>query len=325
MILAGDIGGTKTILALFEEQQGTLQLVREEEYPSSSFPDVETLLDTFDLPGPLDEVCFGVAGPILEGKVTVTNLPWTLAERDLQNRFQTHRVKLINDLQATAFGMLYLPEEDFEILQEGDSNPPKGPISVIAPGTGLGEGILFWDGTKYHTIASEGGHTDFGPRNELEINLLQFIQKRTGRRVNHEEILCGNGIRHIHDFLRKRNQSDTPDWLHSEMEQGDANAVITQAGIDEKDSICQESIELYCTLLGAEAGNLALTTLSRGGVILGGGIPPKILPALRKPHFLNGFLEKGDTQELLKTIPVRVALNSRAALMGAAHFLFSKR
>ena len=323
MILAGDIGGTKTILALYEMGDRGLRLVKEAEYPSDSEETFEAILEKFQPNPSLEGACFGVAGPVLDGKVSVTNLPWLLSEDSLKKILQTDRVKLINDLEATSLGMLHLKEDDFEILQKGDANARKGTIAVIAPGTGLGEGILFWDGIIYHPMASEGGHTDFGPRNELEIDLLTFVQDRIKRRVTHEEILCGNGIRHIHDFLRDRSQTGTPDWLQSELSEGDPNAILTQVGIDEKDSICQESVALYCTLLGAEAGNLALTALSRGGVLLGGGIPPKILPALRKPHFREGFLEKGDLSELMKSIPVRVALNPKAALIGAGHYLFS--
>ncbi len=323
MILAGDIGGTKTILALYEKDGNALHLVKEEEYPSSSEESLESLLEKF-LPHPsVESACFGVAGPILEGEVSVTNLPWKISEGSLKKTLQTNRVKLLNDLEATALGMLHLKEDDFETLQQGNAKGQKGTIAVIAPGTGLGEGILFWDGTKYHPIASEGGHTDFGPRNELEIDLLSFVQDRVNGRVNHEELLCGNGIQHIHDFFRKRTQTVTPDWLQSELSVGDPNAILTQVGMEGKDAICEESIELYCTLLGAEAGNLALTSLSRGGVFLGGGIPPKILAALKKPHFLEGFLEKGDLSDLMKSIPVRVALNPRAALIGAAHYLVS--
>lgn len=321
MILAGDIGGTKTVLALYEKSREGLRQVREEVYPSRGEGGIDLILEKFLAGERADSACFGVAGPVLDGKVVTTNLPWTLSEEDLKKRLGTDRVKLLNDLEAAAYGMLFLGDDDFETLQEGTRAPGKGNIAVIAPGTGLGQALLHWDGRRHHPMASEGGHTDFGPRNELEIDLLRFFQRRVGGRVCHENILCGDGVDGIHDFLRERSGTAEPDWLAAEKKAGDPNAVITGAALGEKDPVCVETVEFYCTLLGAEAANLALTSFAMGGVFLGGGIPPRILPALRKPHFLAGFREKGRMSHLMNSINVRVALDPRAPLIGAAHFL----
>jgi len=320
MILAGDIGGTKTVIGLFEKAGNWLHVIREETFPSQSYGSLEAILDQFKGSGsrsPLHAACFGVAGPIIEGKSKATNLPWELDERALAAALHVSRVKLLNDLEAAAYGMLQLDPTDLCVMQPG--LPRKGNIAVIAAGTGLGEAILHWDGAQYYPMATEGGHTDFAPRNDLEIGLLRYLQKEFGH-VSYERVLSGPGLFNIYRFLRDSGIAPEPEWLRTRIAENDPGAMISEIGLTGDDPLCTKVLDLFASIYGAEAGNLALKALAIGGVYVGGGIAPKILPKLQGGTFTNAFSDKGRFAELLRSIEVKVALNLRAPLLGAAHY-----
>jgi len=320
MILAGDIGGTKTVIGLFEETGNRLQAIREETFPSQNYSTLEEIFNQFMGPGsrpPLHAACFGVAGPVIEGKSKATNLPWELDERRLAEALRAPRVKLLNDLEAAAYGMLHIEPTDLCVLQPG--SPRKGNIAVIAAGTGLGEAILYWDGARYHPMATEGGHADFAPRNDLEIGLLRYLQKEFGH-VSYERLLSGPGLFNIYRFLRDSGIAQEPEWLRTRIAEDDAGAVVSEIGLAGDDPLCTKALNLFVSIYGAEAGNLALKALAIGGVYVGGGIAPKILPKLRDGTFTSTFADKGRFAELLRSIEVKVTLNLRAPLIGAAHY-----
>ena len=320
MILAGDIGGTKTVIGLFEEAGNRLQTIREETFPSQSHGSLEEILDRFLGPGsrlPLRMACFGVAGPVVEGKSKATNLPWELDEHTLAEALQVPRVTLLNDLQAAAHGMLHLEPTDLCVLQPGLKQ--KGNIAVIAAGTGLGEAILYWDGECYHPIATEGGHTDFAPRSDLEVELLRYLQREFGR-VSYERVLSGPGLFNIYRFLRDSGFAPEPERLRTRIAEEGAGAVISEIGLAGDDPLCAKALDLFVSAYGAEAGNLALKAFAIGGVYVGGGIAPKILPKLQDGTFTSAFADKGRFAELLRSIEVKIALNPRAPLIGAAHY-----
>lgn len=322
MILAGDVGGTKTVLGLFERSESGLREVHSRSFPSRDYPSLEAILGEFltEAPGSSPEAaCFGVAGPVQDGKARTTNLPWHLEAASLARATKAPRVTLINDLQAEAYGLLWLAPEELETLHPGTDGPKKN-AGVIAPGTGLGEALLYWDGQRYHAIASEGGHADLAARNEQEIALLRHLANELGPHVSYERVLSGDGIHRIYAFLRDSGHSPEPQWLRERLAGGDPNATITQLGLAAEHPLCVDALELFCSILAAEAGNLALRYMATSGIFLGGGIVPKILPALEKEAFIRAFTDKGRFTEWMTTIPVRVALNSRAPLLGAAHF-----
>lgn len=322
ILLAGDIGGTKTRLALFEQGADGFHPVTERVYPSGEYDSLEAIVTRFLEESPqtsLRAACFGVAGPVFEGRAQATNLPWSLDETSLARATGAPRVKLLNDLEAAAYGMLILPSEELAVLNPGTSPPPKGNIGVLAAGTGLGEAMLIWDGRRHQPVATEGGHADFAPRNEREIELLRFLQGEFGR-VSSERVLSGPGFYNVYRFLRQRSTTAEPDWLAEEIASGDPSAAVAQAGLADKDPVCVEALELFASLYGAEAGNLALRCLSVQGIFVGGGIAPKILPALQRGAFREAFLDKGRFSALCERIPVKVALNARVPLLGAAHY-----
>ncbi len=322
MILAGDIGGTKTVIALFESSAEGLRPVREEVFASREYPSLEAILTKFLEAGQgghaVRLACFGMAGPVLEGRAKITNLPWQMDESTLARAIGASSVKLLNDLEATAYGMLYLAPRDFQTLSEGTAR--KGNIAVIAAGTGLGEAILFWDGKQHRAIASEGGHADFAPRGDEEMALLGYLHRKHGEHVSYERVLSGPGLLDLYRFLRESTAQPEPRWLAESLEQGDPSAVVTETGITGKDPVCARAVEIFCSIYGAEAGNLALKCLALGGVLVGGGIAPKMLPVLTQDHFMRGFTAKGRYADLLRGLPVKIALNPRAALLGAAHY-----
>ncbi|PTL36367.1 glucokinase [Candidatus Methylomirabilis limnetica] len=320
MILAGDIGGTKTIIGLFEETPTCLQAIREETFPSQSYGSLEAVLDQFMGPGsrpPLHAACFGVAGPVIEGQSKATNLPWELDERRLAEVLRVPRVKLLNDLEAAAYGMLHLEPTDLCVLQPGLQR--KGNIAVIAAGTGLGEAILYWDGARYHPMATEGGHADFAPRSDMEIDLLRYLQRERGR-VSYERVLSGPGLFNIYRFLRDSGIAPEPEWLRTRIAENDPGAMISEIGLTGDDLLCTKALDLFCSIYGAEAGNLVLKALAIGGVYVGGGIAPKLLSKLQDGTFTNAFSDKGRFAELLQSIEVKVSLNLRTPLIGAAHY-----
>ncbi len=326
MIIAGDVGGTKAVIALFEpdgggDGAGALRAVREETYPCAQFPSLEAILGEFlrqPPPTPIAAGSFGVAGPVTGQVAKITNVPWTIDARALSAGLGGAPVSLLNDLQATALGVLHLPPEAFAVLKPGAHPVGAGTLAVIAPGTGLGEAILWWDGARYHPLASEGGHADFAPGTDLEIELLRFLRARHGEHVSYERVLSGDGIGDLYRFLRASGPAE-PAWLTAKLAVGDRNATISEVGMAGQDPVCARALAMFAAILGAEAGNLALRGLAEGGVVIGGGIPPKILPALQAGGLVARFLDKGRFAGWLGERAVRVALEPRAALIGAAH------
>lgn len=334
MILAGDIGGTKTVLALCDAAPApspapspasspvpALAIVREEVYACADYPSLEAILDRFvprGAPHGVTAACFGVAGPVVHGSAKITNLPWTIDAAALAARLGVP-VALLNDLQATALGALVLPATAFAVLQPAAVAVPGGTIAVIAPGTGLGEALLVSDGTSYRALPSEGGHADFAPGTDDEIALLRFLRGLHGPHVSVERVLSGAGIGDLYGFVRAATGTPEPAWLTAELAAHDRNAVISHAALAGRDPACVRALEMFVEILGAEAGNLALRGLATGGVVIGGGIPPKILPALRQPRLLDRFSAKGRFSAWMRSLAVRVTLEPRAALFGAAH------
>jgi len=320
MILAGDIGGTKTVLALYDEWVEPFQAVREAVFKSRDFPQFDQILNQFLGDRKTDSiraVCLGVAGPIRNGRCKTTNLPWLLSENDLAKDFGVKKVRLLNDLSAAAYGMLFLKKNESVTLNEGSAE--KGNIAVIAAGTGLGEAMLYWDGQTYFPMASEGGHADFAPQSDQEVALFRYLQGKFGH-VSYERILSGPGIYNIYRFLRDSSFHKEPEWLAEKFMQGDKSAIVGEMGLAKKDPLCVEALSLFASIYGAEAGNLALKFFSVGGVFVGGGIAPKLLSKLEGGAFMQGFTKKGRYTDLMRSIPVHVAQNSRAPLMGAAQY-----
>jgi glucokinase len=322
MILAGDIGGTKTVLALYNEAGGDCHPVREGTFPSRAHATFAEVLGDFlgrDRPA-LRAASFGVAGPVLDGKVKTTNLPWSLDEAELSAALGGARVKLLNDLEAMAYGALFLRPDELAALNPAAAPRRKGNVAVIAAGTGLGEAILYWDGTGHHPLATEGGHCDFAPQTDEEIELLRYLRGKYNGHVSYERILSGPGLYHVFSFLRDTGGVVTPALQEKLGAGGDLSAAVGVAGVDGSDPLAVRAVDLFLTIYGAEAGNLALKCLATGGVFVGGGIGPKLLPALQRGAFLRGFCDKGRFGVLLATLPVEVALNPRTPLVGASHY-----
>jgi glucokinase len=261
-----------------------------------------------------------VPGPVRDGRLRLTNLPWTLDSRELAKNLQIDHVFLINDLEANGYGVAELGPDQIYTLSEGDASQI-GNRGLIAAGTGLGEGILAWNGRIHVPYPSEGGHTDFGPRNEDEIELLRFLQRKYNGRISYERVVSGMGLTNVYEFLRDSKGMDEPKWLAEEIAAvDDPNRVITEMALSAKSEICATTLDMVVSIYGAEAGNLALKVLSVGGMYVGGGIAPKILEKLKDGTFLRAFQDKGRLSQLLINMPVRVILDSRAALMGAAAY-----
>ncbi len=320
MLLAGDVGGTKTLLALLEAPAGggPAAIVREEALPSRDFPTFEGAVRRFlggGSPARLDVACFGVAGAVVEGRCVATNLPWALDERKLEADIPARQVKLLNDLEATGHGVLGLQGASLATLQPGTRRP--GNVAVIAAGTGLGEALLVWDGLKYHVVASEGGHADFAPRTDLEVDLLGFLRRAHGH-VSYERVLSGAGLVSVYRFLREASGLAEPAWLRSKIAEGDAAAAVSAAALEGADPVCDQALGVFVSLYGAEAGNLALKGLTVGGVFVGGGIGPKIRTRLEGGAFVQAFRNKGRFADLMASIPVHLVLEPRTALLGAA-------
>ena len=326
MILAGDIGGTKTLIALYEHGSTEgLRLAREASFPSRSFASLEAILKEFLRGESIESACFGVAGAVINGKCQTTNLPWQLDEIDLAKAVSSKRVRLLNDLEAAAYGMLFLLPHEVDCLNPGFLPRRHGNIAVIAAGTGLGEAFLYWDGRNHHPMASEGGHTDFAPRTDQEIALLQHLRKRFNGHVSYERILSGPGFENIYLYLRdsgsfKESPAVAAEIATAKSNSADPSPIITQHGLLGTDPLSVATVDLFCEIYGAAAGNLALLSVSIGGVFIGGGIGPKILPALKKPGFMRAFSDKGRFRDLVQSMPVYLALNPQTGLQGAAHY-----
>lgn len=321
MLLAGDVGGTKTNLAVYSLESGPHVRLAEATFLSGDYASLENLVDEFlsQVDFGISRASFGVAGPVVAGQAKITNLPWEMAETRLEEVLG-FPVRLLNDLETIAYAVPFLQSKDLETLNEGEA-AQGGAIAVIAPGTGLGEAYLAWDGSHYRAFASEGGHTDFAPNNRLEIDLLRYLQDRLGH-VSYERVCSGQGIVNIYAFLRDSGYEE-PAWLAERLAAADDPApVIANAALD-KDAceICSTTLGVFVSILGAETGNLALKVLATSGVYLGGGIPPRILPLLKRDSFMEAFRYKGRFSDLLARVPVHVILNPKAALLGAACYV----
>lgn len=325
MILAGDIGGTKTVLSLLEKgEDGQMNCVQERTFASGEYDSFNEILALFLPPDSrIESACFGVAGPVVNQRCFATNLNWTLDGDELKAKLGTDRVRLLNDLEAMAVGMLYLEADDFIELNPA-AEPQTGNIAVIAAGTGLGEAILYWDGKQHHPIATEGGHGSFAPQNPQQDQLLQFLRRRYPQHVSYERILSGMGFSHLYDFLvehRFAPPCPAVPSAHSAHASGiDRNAVISRLGLNDEDPLCSEAVRLFAEIYGAEAGNLVLKSFATGGVFIGGGIGPKIRAAMESGGFMQAFVAKGRFHALLSKMSVKMALNPRTPLIGAVHY-----
>lgn len=320
MILAGDIGGTHTRLAFLEEREGRLTAVAEGTFASREYVSLEAALRKFIAahPFPTACACFGIAGPVRHGRCEGTNLPWVVDSNLVARELALNGVGLINDLEANAWGIALLEATDFAVLNEGAADP-SGNAAIISAGTGLGEAGLYWDGRQRRPFATEGGHTDFAPRNRLEMDLLEYLLKEFPR-VSYERVVSGPGLLNVYRFLRDTGRGEEPGRLAQRMRGEDPAAVISRAALDGESDLCAQALDLFVSLYGAEAGNLALKVMATGGVFLGGGIAPRIVRKLEGPAFLNAFTAKGRMKPLLQAMPVRVILNDKTALLGAARF-----
>lgn len=320
-VLAGDIGGTKTALALYTTEQRPREPVAQETFPSGDYGSLEAIIDTFlaDHDVELTQTSLGVAGPVQDGYATLINLPWNVDADNVRNHLGGVPVGVLNDLEAIANAVPFLTETECHTLNAG-SPDERGNMAVIAPGTGLGEAFVTWDGERYHAHGSEGGHADFAPTTPRQVALLQYLQERFDH-VSYERVCSGSGIPNIYRFLRDSAIAEEPGWLSDKLAQVDDIApVVINTALDDGPSctLCDATLDMFLAILGAEAGNTALNMLATGGVYLGGGIPPKILPALRRPVFIEAFNAKGRFVEFMHRIPIRVINNADLPLLGAA-------
>ena len=320
MILAGDVGGTKVHLALYDFTDGKLKHTRDERYAAKEYTGLEEIVKEFLGAETVTSACFGVPGPVRDGRLRLTNLPWTLDSRELSAGLKIQHVFLINDLEANGYGIAELSSDQIYTLSEGDPSQI-GNRALIAAGTGLGEGILTWNGRIHIPYPSEGGHVDYAPRNEDEIDLLRFLKHKYNGRISFERVVSGMGMTRIYEFLRDVKGMEEPVWLAERVAAApDPNSVITEMGLAAKSELCEKTLDMFVSAYGAEAGNLALKVLSVGGLYVGGGIAPRILEKLKDGTFLKAFTDKGRLSQLLINMPVRIILESRAALMGAAAY-----
>jgi glucokinase len=320
MILAGDVGGTKVDLALYDFFNGKLEYTRDKVYKAKDYPGLEVIVKEFLGADQVTAACFGVPGPVRNGRLRLTNLPWTLDSRELSSGLGIEHVFLINDLEANGYGIAELTPDQIFTLSEGDSGQT-GNRALIAAGTGLGQSLLIWNGHIHVPYPSEGGHADYAPRNEDEIDLLRFLKEKYNGRVSFERVVAGMGLTSIYQFLRDVRGMEEPAWLAEKIAKAsDPNSVITENALSAKSEICEKALDMFVSAYGAEAGNLALKVLSVGGLYVGGGIAPRIIEKLKDGTFIKAFTDKGRLSQLLINMPVRVILESRAALMGAAAY-----
>jgi glucokinase len=318
MILAGDIGGTNARLAYFQPKNGHFELVSERVFPSREHRELGEIVTRFlDESGTRPEAaCFGIAGPVRNGRVETSNLPWVIEQSILANQIHLPSTLLINDLEASAWGIGALSKDDLVTLNAGGGTIT-GNQAVVAPGTGLGEAGLFWDGARHHVFACEGGHADFAPQGDLQIELLRFLMKRTGH-VSYERILSGPGLVNVYEFLCASGCGKESEALTAAMKVGDPAAEISRAALSGKDQVASQALDIWVAVYGAEASNLGLKILATGGLFLAGGITPKILPRLQGPLFMEAFLRKGRLRPVVESMPVHVVMNEKAGLLGAA-------
>jgi glucokinase len=322
MILAGDVGGTKVHLALYDFAGGRLKPVRDDKVPSHEVGSLEAAVESFLKPGEREQIaaaCFGCPGPVRDGRLKLTNLAWTLDERELEKSLGIEHIFLINDLEANGYGIPELAPESIVTLHEGDASAV-GHRGLIAAGTGLGEALLIWDGKRHRPIPSEGGHCDFAARTDREIALLQYLRGTLKGRVSWERVVSGIGIKNVYAYLRDVEKMDEPAWLSDRMKTEDPNAVIGRCAEDGSSPLCAATMQTFAAAYGAETGNIALKVLAVGGMYLGGGIAPKSLKTLASGGFMQAFLDKGRLSPVLESIAVRVILDDTSALKGAAAY-----
>ncbi len=320
MILAGDIGGTHARLAFYDVRDGQLSQVSYSMFPSREFSGLDEIVTKFLASSSLrpDLACFGVAGPVRNGRIEASNLPWIIDAKHLVAETKLRRISLINDLEANAWGIPLLAPADLVLLNPRYSEAV-GNQAVVSAGTGLGEAGIYWDGKQHHIFACEGGHADFAPRNELEVDLFRYLYGLFGH-VSYERIVSGPGLVNVYHFLRDTGRGEEPKWLADEILHSDPAATISKSALNGSSALCEHALDLFISVYGAEAGNLALKLLALGGIYLGGGIAPKIVSRLAGPLFMEAFLAKGRMKKLLEGIPVRVITNDKIALLGAARF-----
>jgi glucokinase len=317
MILAGDIGGTNARLAYFQPQNGSLELVSERVFPSREYGELGDIVSKFleDSKTRPEVACFGIAGPVRNGRVETSNLPWVIEQSRLAKQIALPATILINDLEAGAWGIGGLTPQDMVPLNQ--VGPSTGNQAVVAPGTGLGEAGLYWNGSRYEVFACEGGHSDFAAQGDLQIELLRFLTQRFGH-VSYERILSGPGLVNVYEFLREKKSAEEPAGFAAKLAHADAAAMISAAALDGSNPLAGQALDLWISIYGAEAGNVAVKIMATGGIYLSGGISPKILPKLKTSGFMAAFLDKGRLRPLLAAIPVHVVTNDKAGLLGAA-------
>ena len=317
LVLAGDVGATKTNLALFRMNGNDTTTLKEGNYKSQDYKNITEITDDFlkDQPHP-QSCCIGVAGPVLNGKVKLTNLSWILDMNEIIQHMGFSKVYLINDLEATAFGLAMLTDKDSVVIHKG-SSASYGNAAIIAPGTGLGEAGLYFDGKIYHPFATEGGHTDFASRDKTDFELYEYLQNKFGH-VSYERVICGPGIYNIYQFLKAENKLEEPVRIFDKIKNGDAAAEISKH--TEQSALCDETMRLFIRFLAHESANLALKMKATGGLFIGGGIPPQIVPLFEKYQFNNSFVNSGRMNHLLEKITVKVILNAKTAMLGAAYY-----
>jgi glucokinase len=319
MILAGDVGGTKTILALISMERGVEDPVREERFPSGKYESLEAIVAEFlkDSDVTLDAASFGVCGPVVGGEAHITNLPWVIRADTIEKAFGIPKVNILNDLQAIATAIPHQRADEIHTLNDGQRDPT-GTIGVIAPGTGLGEAFMVWTGSRYLACATEGGHASFGPVTHEQVKLLSYLEPRFGH-VSYERVCSGSAIPNLYDYLRSQRLYEEPDWLREELAAAkDRTPIIMNAAQELKAEICIATLDLFVRILGGVVGNMALRVFATGGLYLGGGIPPRILSRLEKPDFLEAIRAKGRFRGWISRIPVHVILDPKVALHGAA-------
>jgi glucokinase len=324
MILAGDIGGTNTRLGVFRQHGGNLEMLCERKYLSRQHKSLEEIVALLvaEEKVRVDAACFGVAGPVRQGRARPSNLDWEIDVDRLAAQLGIQTVWLINDLETHASALDDLQPADFITLNSASAL--EGNVALIAAGTGLGQAGVYWDGKRRHVFPSEGGHADFAPRNDLEIALHQYLHKKFGH-VSCERVLSGPGIKNVYDFLRDSATEQEPPWLKEELERAEDHAVpISQYGLEGKARICERTLDIFVAIYGAEAGNLALRMMAVGGVFVSGGIAGKLLPKMQGPAFMEAFVEKGRMKSLLQTVPVKLIINEHIGLVGAARYAVTR-
>jgi len=321
MLLAGDVGGTKTNVGIYSSDKGPREPLFEGTFPSGQYASLEDLVSKFlsKCSIKVDQAIFGVAGAVVGGQAKITNLPWVIEEKQFRETLNIRSVHLLNDLEAIAYGLTLLARKDLHTLNRGEPKP-MGALAVIAPGTGLGEAFLMWDGFRYKAYPSEGGHGDFGPTNPSEIELLRYLHKKM-EHVSYERVCSGHGLPNIYAYLKESGYAEEPAWLAEQLAAtDDPTPVIISVALnaERKSALCRTTLEIFISTLGAEAGNLALKVMATGGIYLGGGISPRIISLLNDGPFIESFTNKGRFSALVSRIPVHVILNPKTALIGAA-------